>query len=148
VDASLLFIPLSGFLPANDPRVVGTVRAIEEELMPQGFVLRYRTEENVDGLSGEEGVFLACSFWLADTYALMGRMEDARRLFDKLISLRNDVGLLAEEYLPGEGRQIGNFPQAFSHLTLVNCAYILGAEQDQALERQLVSTAGASLISP
>jgi len=125
VDASLLFIPLSGFLPANDPRVVGTVRAIEEELMPEGLVLRYRTEEGVDGLVGEEGVFLACSFWLADTYHLMGRKKDARELFEKLIALRNDVGLLAEEYLPSHSRQLGNFPQAFSHLALINCAYIL-----------------------
>jgi GH15 family glucan-1,4-alpha-glucosidase len=129
VDASLLFIPLSGFLPATDPRVVGTVRAIEEELMPEGLVLRYRTEESVDGLSGEEGAFLACSFWLANTYHLMGRTEDARRLFDKLVGLCNDVGLLAEEYLPRERRQIGNFPQAFSHLALVNSAYILGEGQ-------------------
>lgn len=125
VDASLLFIPMSGFLPADDPRVVGTVRAIEQELMPQGLVLRYLTEDSVDGLSGEEGAFLACSFWLANTYQLMGRQEDARRLFDKLVGLCNDVGLLAEEYLPRERRQIGNFPQAFSHLALVNCAYIL-----------------------
>ncbi|MFL5352145.1 glycoside hydrolase family 15 protein [Archangium sp.] len=125
VDASLLFIPLSGFLPAEDPRVVGTVRAIEEELMPEGLVLRYLTEDSVDGLAGEEGAFLACSFWLANTYHLMGRKEDARRLFDKLVALRNDVGLLAEEYLPGQRRQIGNFPQAFSHLALVNSAYSL-----------------------
>lgn len=125
VDASLLFIPLSGFLPANDPRVVGTVRAIEEELMPEGLVLRYRTEDSVDGLVGEEGVFLACSFWLADVYHLMGRKKDARELFEKLIALRNDVGLLAEEYLPSHSRQVGNFPQAFSHLALINCAYIL-----------------------
>ncbi|MFL5346395.1 MAG: glycoside hydrolase family 15 protein [Hyalangium sp.] len=129
VDASLLIIPLSGFLPANDPRVVGTVRAIEEELMPEGLVLRYRTEESVDGLSGEEGTFLACSFWLADTYQIMGRKDDARALFEKLIALRNDVGLLAEEYLPSHSRQVGNFPQAFSHLALVNCAYILTQEQ-------------------
>jgi GH15 family glucan-1,4-alpha-glucosidase len=123
VDASLLFIPLSGFLPADDPRVVGTVRAIEQELMPDGLVLRYLTEDSVDGLSGEEGAFLACSFWLANTYHLMGRDEDAHRLFDKLVGLCNDVGLLAEEYLPSQRTLIGNFPQAFSHLALVNCAY-------------------------
>jgi GH15 family glucan-1,4-alpha-glucosidase len=129
VDASLLYIPLSGFLPATDPRVAGTVRAIEEDLMPEGLVLRYRTEDSVDGLSGEEGVFLACSFWLADTYHLMGRQDDARALFEKLIALRNEVGLLAEEYLPSQSRQVGNFPQAFSHLALVNAAYILTADQ-------------------
>ncbi|NTX35263.1 glycoside hydrolase family 15 protein [Myxococcus sp. CA033] len=125
VDASLLFIPLSGFLPADDPRVAGTVLAIEQELMPDGLVLRYRTEDSVDGLEGEEGAFLACSFWLADTYHLMGRQEDAQRFFEKLLALSNDVGLLAEEYLPKERRLFGNFPQAFSHLTLVNCAYLL-----------------------
>ncbi|MBN8228408.1 glycoside hydrolase family 15 protein [Corallococcus macrosporus] len=125
VDASLLIIALSGFLPPEDPRIAGTVRAIEEELMPEGLVLRYRTEESVDGLAGEEGAFLACSFWLANTYQLMGRTEDAWRLFEKLVGLCNDVGLLAEEYLPKERRQIGNFPQAFSHLALVNSAYFL-----------------------
>ncbi|MFP2929701.1 glycoside hydrolase family 15 protein [Pyxidicoccus sp. 3LG] len=129
VDASLLFIPMSGFLPATDPRVVGTVKAIEEELMPDGLVLRYLTEDSVDGLSGEEGAFLACSFWLANTYHLMGRKEDARKLFDKVAGLCNDLGLLAEEYLPREGRQIGNFPQAFSHLALVNSAYVLEGYQ-------------------
>jgi GH15 family glucan-1,4-alpha-glucosidase len=126
VDASLLVIPMSGFLPPSDPRVAGTVAAIEEELMPDGLVLRYRTEESVDGLSGEEGVFLPCSFWLASTYHMMGRKEDARRLFDKVAGLSNDVGLLAEEYLPRQGRQIGNFPQAFTHLALVSSAYVLG----------------------
>jgi GH15 family glucan-1,4-alpha-glucosidase len=129
VDASLLVIPLAGFLPADDPRVAGTVRAIEQELMPEGLVLRYRTEDGVDGLSGEEGTFLACSFWLANTYQLMGRDEDARRLFDKLVRLCNDVGLLAEEFLPKEGRMLGNFPQAFSHLALVNTAYSLFGER-------------------
>ncbi|CAM3053732.1 glycoside hydrolase family 15 protein [Corallococcus sp. ZKHCc1 1396] len=124
VDASLLVIPLAGFLPPDDPRVVGTVKAIEEELMPEGLVLRYLTE-GVDGLSGDEGAFLACSFWLASTYQLQGRHEDARRLFEKLLGLCNDVGLLAEEYIPGAGRQLGNFPQAFSHLALVSCAYLI-----------------------
>ncbi len=125
LDASLLFIPLSGFLPADDPRVRGTVAAIEQELMPDGLVLRYLTEESTDGLTGEEGVFLACSFWLADTYHLMGRHEDARQLFERVANLQNDVGLLAEEYLPKEKQQTGNFPQAFSHLALVNAAYLL-----------------------
>jgi GH15 family glucan-1,4-alpha-glucosidase len=125
LDASLLMIPLTGFLPATDPRVVGTVAAIERELMPHGLLLRYRTEETVDGLSGEEGTFLACSFWLVDTYHMMGRIEDARRLFAKLIGLCNDLGLLAEEYLPKQHCQTGNFPQAFSHLALVQAAYLL-----------------------
>jgi len=125
LDASLLFIPLMGFLPATDPRVVGTVDAIERELMPKGLVLRYRTEEGTDGLVGEEGVFLPCSFWLVDTYYLMGRKEDARRLFDELAGLCNDLGLLSEEYLPDQRRQTGNFPQAFSHLAMIQAAYLL-----------------------
>lgn len=125
LDGSLLAIPMLGFLPPDDPRVIGTVEAIERELMPKGFVLRYRTEETTDGLSGEEGVFLPCSFWLVITYHLMGRKEDARRLFDKLAGLCNDLGLLAEEYLPDKHRQTGNFPQAFSHLTLISAAYAL-----------------------
>ncbi len=125
VDASLLLIPMSGFLPAADPRVRGTVAAIERELMPDGLVLRYRTEAGVDGLKGEEGAFLACSFWLANTYYLMGRHHDAHRLFDRVAALCNDVGLLAEEYLPKEKRQMGNFPQAFSHLALVSSAYLM-----------------------
>jgi GH15 family glucan-1,4-alpha-glucosidase len=128
VDASLLFIPLSGFLPANDPRVAGTVKAIEDELMQDGLVLRYRTDAGDDGLSGEEGVFLACSFWLATTYKMLGREDDARRLFERVAGLANDVGLLAEEYLTKEKRQTGNFPQAFSHLALINCAYTLSEE--------------------
>jgi GH15 family glucan-1,4-alpha-glucosidase len=131
VDASLLFIPLTGFLPANDPRVVGTVKAIEEELMQDGLVLRYKTTASDDGLSGEEGVFLACSFWLVRTYHMMGRRDDAKALFERVIGLRNDVGLLAEEYLTHEKRQIGNFPQAFSHLTLINAAYTLVGTQPQ-----------------
>jgi GH15 family glucan-1,4-alpha-glucosidase len=126
VDASLLFIPATGMLPASDPRVAGTVRAIEEELLVDGLVLRYRTDLSDDGLRGEEGVFLACSFWLAITYQMMGRTQDARRLFDRVVGFCNDVGLLAEEYLTRERQQIGNFPQAFSHLALVNCAYSLG----------------------
>jgi GH15 family glucan-1,4-alpha-glucosidase len=125
LDGSLLLIPLSGFLPPADPRVVGTVEAIERELMPNGLVLRYRTDETADGLSGEEGTFLACSFWLVDAYHMMGRRADARRLFEKLIGLCNDLGLLAEEYLPKQHRQTGNFPQAFSHLALVQAAYLL-----------------------
>ena len=96
---------------------------IEEDLLQDGLVLRYRTDESDDGLVGKEGVFLACSFWLAYAYGRMGRHDDARRLFERVIGLRNDLGLLAEEYLPSEARLVGNFPQAFSHLALVNCAY-------------------------
>ena len=125
VDASLLMIALTGFLPASDPRVAGTVAAIEEELLQDGFVLRYRTEKRVDGLVPGEGAFLACSFWLADNYVLLGRLDDARDLFEKLIGLCNDVGLLSEEYDPHAQRQVGNFPQAFSHIALINTAYNL-----------------------
>jgi GH15 family glucan-1,4-alpha-glucosidase len=125
LDASLLLIPLVGFLPPSDPRVRGTVEAIERELCEDGFVLRYPTGEQaepVDGLPGREGAFLACTFWLADNYALLGRVQDARDLFQRLLGLRNDVGLLAEEYDPAAGRQLGNFPQAFSHVPLINTA--------------------------
>ncbi len=122
LDASLLMIPVVGFLPADDPRVQGTVAAIERELMAEGLVLRYRTDDGVDGLPPGEGVFLACSFWLADVYAMQGRMQEARAMFERLLALRNDVGLLAEEYDPRAGRQVGNFPQAFSHLSLVGTA--------------------------
>ncbi len=127
LDASILMMPLVGFLPATDPRVRSTVKAVERELVEDGFVLRYRTEENkVDGLPGDEGVFLLCTFWLADCLHLIGRTEEARALFERLLALRNDVGLLAEEYDPRAKRQLGNFPQAFSHTGLVNTARILG----------------------
>jgi GH15 family glucan-1,4-alpha-glucosidase len=125
LDASLLLVPLVGFLPPSDARVRGTVQAIERELCEDGFVLRYPTGEQgepVDGLPGREGAFLACTFWLADNYALVGRGEEARSLFQRLLDLRNDVGLLAEEYDPAVGRQLGNFPQAFSHVPLINTA--------------------------
>jgi GH15 family glucan-1,4-alpha-glucosidase len=125
LDASLLLIPVVGFLPPSDPRVRGTVEAIERELCEDGFVLRYPTGEQgepVDGLPGREGAFLACTFWLADNYALVGRVEEAHGLFQRLLDLRNDVGLLAEEYDPAAGRQLGNFPQAFSHVPLINTA--------------------------
>jgi GH15 family glucan-1,4-alpha-glucosidase len=127
LDASLLFIPLLGFLPATDPRMVSTVEALEHGLMDHGLLLRFKADEAgaVDGLSGKEGVFLACSFWLADAYYLMGRKDDAIALFEKLLALSNDVGLLAEEYDPEGQRLLGNFPQAFSHFALVNCAYLL-----------------------
>jgi GH15 family glucan-1,4-alpha-glucosidase len=125
LDASTLLIPLVGFLAPHDPRVQGTIEAIERELLQDRFVLRYPTGpagEPVDGLPGREGAFLACTFWLADNYALVGRPQDARRLFQRLLELRNDVGLLAEEYDPVARRQLGNFPQAFSHVPLVNTA--------------------------
>ncbi|MCU0702731.1 MAG: glycoside hydrolase family 15 protein [Fimbriiglobus sp.] len=122
VDAALLMMAEVGFLPADDPRIAGTVAAVERELMRHGFVERYRTESGVDGLPAGEGAFLLCSFWLADNYALAGRTADARQLFERLLAVRNDVGLLAEEYDPVVGRQLGNFPQAFSHLGLINTA--------------------------
>jgi GH15 family glucan-1,4-alpha-glucosidase len=125
LDASLLLIPLVGFLPPNDSRVVGTVKAIEQDLLAEGFVLRYRTESGTDGLPPGEGVFLPCSFWLADVYQLQGRNEEALALFERLLALCNDVGLLSEEYDPQSKRQVGNFPQAYSHLELVRTALAL-----------------------
>lgn len=124
LDASLLLMPEVGFLPASDPRVRATVAAIERELCQDGLILRYRQG---DGLPAGEGAFLACSFWLADAYALMGREREAREVFEHLLSLRNDVGLLSEEYDPVAGTMLGNFPQAFSHVGLVNTAYNLTA---------------------
>lgn len=125
LDASLLMLPLVGFLPPEDPRIRGTLQAIEHTLVRDGLVRRYNTDSAVDGLPGSEGAFLACSFWLVDNYCLQGRQEEARALFERLLSLRNDVGLLSEEYDPLEKRQLGNFPQAFSHLALVISAYNL-----------------------
>jgi GH15 family glucan-1,4-alpha-glucosidase len=122
LDASLLRIPVVGFLPPQDERVRGTVAAIERELMVDGLVLRYRTEDTKDGLPVGEGAFLPCSFWYADNLLLLGRVEEAKALFDRLIGLCNDVGLLAEEYDPRARRMLGNFPQAFSHVALVNTA--------------------------
>jgi GH15 family glucan-1,4-alpha-glucosidase len=124
LDASLLLIPLVGFLPATDDRVRSTIEAIERDLTEDGFVLRYRAAEAhlVDGLEGREGAFLACSFWMADCLHLLGRRDDARRLFERLLSVSNDLGLLAEQYDPKTRRQAGNFPQAFSHVALVNAA--------------------------
>jgi GH15 family glucan-1,4-alpha-glucosidase len=128
LDASLLQLPIVGFLPADDPRVRGTVAAIERELLVDGFVLRYSTEDqDTDGLPPGEGAFLACTFWLVSVYALMGRAADARALFERLLALRSDLGLLAEEYDPHARRQVGNFPQAFSHLTLITAAVNLAA---------------------
>jgi len=138
VDASLLMIPLVGFLPATDSRVGGTVKAIEASLMRDGFLLRYPTDvraEPVDGLPSGEGAFLACSFWLADAYALQGRQGEARALFRRLLDIRNDLGLLAEEYDPHGARQVGNFPQAFSHVSLVNTARNLSRSGGPADDR-------------
>jgi GH15 family glucan-1,4-alpha-glucosidase len=128
LDASVLHMALVGFLPATDARFISTVEAIRRELTLDGLVLRYRTEEDgtVDGLPPGEGVFLPCSFWLANVLALQGKVDEARELFERLLDLRNDVGLLAEEYDPVAGRQLGNFPQALSHLSLVNTALFLG----------------------
>ena len=125
LDASLLMIPSTGFLPPSDPRVRGTIQAIEQHLMRDGFVMRYDTRQTDDGLPPGEGVFLACSFWLADAYVLQGRIDEARTLFERLLALRNDVGLLSEEYDTTRCRQVGNFPQAFSHVAIVNTAHNL-----------------------
>jgi GH15 family glucan-1,4-alpha-glucosidase len=122
LDASLLMLPLVGFLPATDPRMVGTVAAIQAQLCKDGFVERYPTSSGVDGLPPGEGAFLICSFWLADNLALQGRVDEARELFERLLGLCNDVGLLAEEYDPRAKRLVGNFPQAFSHVGLINTA--------------------------
>ncbi|MCU1285774.1 MAG: glycoside hydrolase 15-related protein [Acidobacteriales bacterium] len=125
LDASMLLMPLVGFLPADDARVISTVAAIEKRLMKGGFVLRYDTETTPDGLPAGEGVFLACSFWLVDVYHLQGREREAQRLFKRLLSLANDLGLLSEEYDPRRKRLLGNFPQAFSHIGLLNSAFNL-----------------------
>jgi GH15 family glucan-1,4-alpha-glucosidase len=131
LDASLLMIPLVGFLPPEDPRVRGTVEAIGRELMVDGFVRRYRPKETNDGLPGEEGAFLACSFWYVDNLALMGRKDEAIEMFERLLGCCNDVGLLAEEYDPHHRRQLGNFPQAFSHVALVSSALNLNRAEPQ-----------------
>jgi GH15 family glucan-1,4-alpha-glucosidase len=135
IDASLLLLPTIGFLPPTDPRVRGTVAAVERYLSVDGFVLRYNTEKVEDGLPPGEGTFLACSFWLADAYILQGRRDDARRLFERLLGLCNDVGLLAEEYDVSGRRMLGNFPQAFSHVALVNTAYNLTKADAPAKQR-------------
>ncbi len=130
MDASVLMMPLVGFLPPEDPRIINTIAAIEKHLLYDGFVARYDTRSAVDGLKGREGVFLACSFWLADNYVQQGRLDEARTLFERLLALRNDVGLLSEEYDPLERRQLGNFPQAFSHLSLINTAHNLSCRSE------------------
>jgi GH15 family glucan-1,4-alpha-glucosidase len=130
-------LPLVGFLPATDPRIRGTLRAIEDKLLIDGeFVLRYETDDVADGLPAGEGAFLACSFWLVDNYVLQGRHAEARRLFDRLLARCNDVGLLGEEFDPSTGRMLGNFPQAYSHVGLINSALnlsrALGPAEDRA----------------
>jgi GH15 family glucan-1,4-alpha-glucosidase len=133
-------MPRVGFLPGDDPRFVSTVHRIREELSDNGFVRRYETDEhggrdNVDGMPGREGAFLACSFWLADAECYIGEHDAARERFERLLDLRNDVGLLAEEYDPAAKRQLGNFPQAFSHLGVVNTAYLLSGHATLSAKR-------------
>ena len=135
LDASLLMMPLIGFLPATDPRVMSTVAAIERDLMSDGLVKRYQSRPAVDGLPPGEGTFLACTFWYADNLALMGRFDEAREVFERLLSLRNEVGLLSEEYDTIGKRQVGNFPQAFSHVSLINTAHNLSLSKGPAKTR-------------
>jgi GH15 family glucan-1,4-alpha-glucosidase len=136
LDASLLLLPLVGFLPAADPRIKGTLAAIEDRLLIDNeFVLRYEAENTGDGLPAGEGVFLACSFWLVDNYILQGRYAEAQKLFDRLLSRCNDVGLLAEEFDPLTGSMLGNFPQAYSHVGLINCALNLSLQTGPAEKR-------------
>lgn len=125
VDAALLMIPMVGFLPASDPRMLGTVRQIENTLLDRGFVHRYETRLDVEGITGSEGAFLPCSFWLADNYVMQGQRQKARALFERMLDITNDVGLISEEYDPNAGRMLGNFPQAFTHVSLVNTAHNL-----------------------
>ena len=136
LDASLLMMSLVGFLPSEDARVQGTIAAIERDLMQDGFVARYDTTPEVDGLPEGEGAFLLCTFWLADNLALLGRRDDARRIFERVLAVRNDVGLLSESYDAGERRLVGNYPQAFSHVGLVNTAHNLTREGGPAEERR------------
>jgi len=135
LDASLLLMPLVGFLPPTDQRIVGTVEAIKRELMRDGLVMRYSSERGVDGLPAGEAAFLACTFWLVDNLALAHRLDDAHELFERLLALRNDVGLLAEQYDPVAKRQLGNFPQAFTHVALVNSAHNLSFGDGPAKDR-------------
>jgi GH15 family glucan-1,4-alpha-glucosidase len=135
LDASLLLVPLVGFLPPGDPRVRGTLDAVQQRLMPDGLVLRYDTDQTQDGLPPGEGAFLACSFWLVDNLVLQQRHAEARALFEQLLAIRNDVGLLAEEYDPVAKRQLGNFPQAFSHLALASSARNLTSVRQPAVQR-------------
>ena len=141
LDASTLLIPILGFLPPNDPRVIGTIDAIQRELTEDGFVQRYKTGASnaVDGLSGHEGAFLPCSFWLVDALVMMGRLDEGKELFERLLGVQSDLGLLAEEYDPRERRLLGNFPQAFTHVGLVNSAYNLSNHKGPAQQRARIS---------
>ena len=138
LDASLLLLPLIGFLPPSDPRIVSTVDAIGRDLMADGLIRRYLTHETADGLPPGEATFLACSFWYASNLSLQGRQDEAVALFERLLGLCNDVGLLAEEYDHEDARQLGNFPQAFSHLALIGTALVLDGKMrtcDRSLRR-------------
>jgi GH15 family glucan-1,4-alpha-glucosidase len=138
LDAALLMLPVVGFLPPTDVRIRNTVAQIEKRLTANGFILRYETNTDLDGLPPGEGVFIACSFWLVDNYVLQGRLGDAEKLFERLAGIANDVGLLSEEYDPVEDRFLGNFPQAFSHVALVNSAFaIAGAQSSQGIPRDI-----------
>jgi GH15 family glucan-1,4-alpha-glucosidase len=132
LDASLLLMPQLGFLPVDDPRVLGTIAAIERSLVVDGLVMRYSTGTQVDALPVGEGTFLPCSFWLADSYLLTGRRAEGEALFERLVSLSNDVGLFAEEYDPRAQRMLGNFPQALTHMALVNTARLISMPEHQA----------------
>jgi GH15 family glucan-1,4-alpha-glucosidase len=135
LDASLLMLPLVGFIPATDERMLGTVRAIEQTLLHGGFVRRYLPRESLNGLTGGEGVFLPCSFWLVDNYVLQGETEKAKKLLERLLSLTNDLGLIAEEYDLKQKRHLGNFPQAFSHVSLINSVLNLQRAAGPAVHR-------------
>jgi GH15 family glucan-1,4-alpha-glucosidase len=143
LDASLLSLPLVGFLPATDPRVVGTMEAVRKRLSVDGFILRYATESGIDGLEAHEGPFLICTFWMVDNLVLSGRREEALELFERLLATRNDVGLLSEQYDPGSGRFLGNFPQAFSHVALVNSARNLSRSGGPAEDRSRTGRHGS-----
>ena len=149
LDGSLLLIPTTGFLPPEDPRIMGTIGAIEKRLLSDGFVMRHDPAELETGLVHGEGAFIACSFWLADARVLTGRGEDAKALFDRLLSLRNDVGLFSEEYDVKNNRLVGNFPQAFSHVALINTAHNLtrsskpAEQRASAIEGKITRTAAA-----
>ena len=149
LDAAILMLPLVGFLPATDPRMASTIRLIEKELTINGYVARYDPEEsgNVDGLPPGEGSFLPCSFWLVDCLHLMGRGDEARTMFERLLSIRNDLGLIAEEYESTRGRQVGNFPQAFTHVGLINSARNLSLRQGPAAHRSNTSPLPAPLTA-
>jgi GH15 family glucan-1,4-alpha-glucosidase len=136
LDASALMLPIVGFLPPDHPRVLATIDAIEERLTDdRGLVYRYRTEDGVDGLAGEEGTFLLCTFWLAQANAMAGRVDRARAAFEHAVTFANDLGLLAEEVDPRTGELLGNFPQAFSHIGLVNAAYAIASAEQQGVPR-------------